>query len=159
LTQFRPSTLLALLATIMTTTPSLRRVNQTLPSGGSRVHNGASSHSGRGASGAGAPAPAAPAHAAPTPRSKSHVHDVAYGGPAHGHPAHGYPPPSTVSLVESLMRESADGIDVSGRLPDLKRAILTDGISADEMGMVRRMVFSHYVWLLLRLLFHAPSRR
>ena len=34
------------------------------------------------------------------------------------------------------MRESADGIDVSNRLPDLRRAILTDGIHADEMGMV-----------------------
>ncbi len=40
------------------------------------------------------------------------------------------------SLIDRLMRDAADGIYVSDRLPDLKRVILLDGIEADDTGMV-----------------------
>jgi hypothetical protein len=40
------------------------------------------------------------------------------------------------SVIDRLMRDSADGIDVSIHLPALKQQILLDGVDSDESGMV-----------------------
>ena len=43
---------------------------------------------------------------------------------------------SNPSVIERLMRDSADGVDVSHHLPALRQTILLDGVEADESGMV-----------------------
>ncbi|MCJ1445119.1 MAG: hypothetical protein MMC23_005624 [Stictis urceolatum] len=48
--------------------------------------------------------------------------------------------------IEKLMKQSAEGHDVSSHLQDLKRAVLLDGIETDESGMSPHRV---YIWLIL----------
>ena len=38
--------------------------------------------------------------------------------------------------INRLMRDAANGVDVSAQLTDLKNHIILDGIDADEAGMV-----------------------
>jgi hypothetical protein len=43
----------------------------------------------------------------------------------------------SATVIEKLMKQSAEGQDVSPHLSDLKRAILLDGIETDDTGMVQ----------------------